>query len=302
MKKLCFVSACLLIASPAAADIPQPVLDMIEAAIATGDADKVTAVMEIARITNPDDADILQEMYRNYQDEQAQTAQAGADAKEAATRSQGLLEGWGGQGQIGGFQSSGNSTNVGVSAALDLEKRGIDWEHLLRIAVDYQRSNGDTTREQFFASYEPRIQIADRLYFYGLAQYERDRFQGFSGRFAASGGLGYRVIDGDNMQLFVKAGPAWRKTQYIGEPSATSFAVLAAGDFDWKISDNIAFTQDVSMFQEDYVTIVSDTGIEAGISDALTARLSYTVEYDSGAPVGRAATDTLTRFTLIYGF
>ena len=44
------------------------------------------------------------------------------------------------------------------------------------------------------------------------------------------------------------------------------------------------------------------SGLEATISDGLTTRLSYTVDYDSNPPAGAVSTDTLTRFTLVYGF
>ena len=40
-------------AAPAAAELPQPVRAMIDAAIATGDAAKVATVLELARQTNP---------------------------------------------------------------------------------------------------------------------------------------------------------------------------------------------------------------------------------------------------------
>ena len=44
------------------------------------------------------------------------------------------------------------------------------------------------------------------------------------------------------------------------------------------------------------------TGLEAKVSDRLTTRLSYDVEYDSNPPAGAVETDTLSRFTLVYGF
>ena len=49
-------------------------------------------------------------------------------------------------------------------------------------------------------------------------------------------------------------------------------------------------------------TLTAVTGIEADLIDSLKARLSYTVDYDSNPPAGAVSTDTLTRFTLIYGF
>jgi putative salt-induced outer membrane protein len=49
-------------------------------------------------------------------------------------------------------------------------------------------------------------------------------------------------------------------------------------------------------------SVFATTGLEAKISDGLTTRLSYTVDYNSNPPAGAVSTDTLTRFTLVYGF
>ncbi len=45
----------LCLSAPAHAELPDPVKAMIEAAIATGDKDKVATVVEFAKQTNPDD-------------------------------------------------------------------------------------------------------------------------------------------------------------------------------------------------------------------------------------------------------
>ncbi|HEX9806920.1 MAG TPA: hypothetical protein VGA34_08505, partial [Alteraurantiacibacter sp.] len=44
---------------PATAELPEPVREMVEAAIANGKKETVAAVIAIARQTNPDDADEL---------------------------------------------------------------------------------------------------------------------------------------------------------------------------------------------------------------------------------------------------
>ena len=302
-----------LLATPVHAQLAQPVRDMIEAAIATGDADTAKAVVDVARTTNPQDVAEIDAMFGNFQSAQAEEAAAAAAAEELAVREAGLFDNWSGEGQIGFFQSSGNTDSMGLTAQIALNREGINWEHKFRAAADFRRNNGATDREQFMAVYEPRYQINDRLFAYALGQYERDRFQGFSGRYSFSGGLGYRVIDNDALRLSVKAGPAWRKTQFVNGTSESNIAALAGLDFDWRISDRIKLTQDtnavadaggsaVAIVDSNNVTLNFVTGLEGKISDSLTARLSYTVEYDSNPPAGAVSTDTLTRFTLVYGF
>lgn len=299
----CAGAAALATPSIALADVPGPVRAMIDAAIATGDADKVATVIELAKSTNPDDAAEIDAIAADFNAQQAAIAEAEAAAEEESIRNAGIFENWQGQGQLGAFRSTGNASNTGVTAGLSLERVGIKWRHKLTGLVDYQETGGVTTREQFLAAYEANYNISSRLYAYGLAQWERDTFQGFSARYAASGGLGYRVIDNENMQLAVKAGPAYRRTEFVGGTSDNSIAGLAALDFDWKISDNLTFTEDAAAFiQSGNSTYTSTTGLTAALGGGLSASVSYAIEHDTNPPLGAVKTDTLSRVTLIYDF
>lgn len=300
-------------AQPAAAELPQPVRAMIDAAIATGDAAKVRTVVDLAKQTNPDDVGEIDALHGAFVAKQGEIAAAEKARKEEEIRTAGLFENWSGSGQIGAFQSSGNSDDAGVSLALNLNRQGIDWEHKVRSSIDYQRSNGRTSREQYLFAYEPRVRISPDLFAYSLAQYERSRQQGFLARYSVSGGVGYDVIDTPSLDLSVKAGPAFRRTELVGGASEDRLGGLAGLDFDWRITDRLTLTQDSNMIAETggSATVIVDssrttlnviTGLEAKMTDRLTTRLSYAVDYDSSRPALAAATDTLTRFTLVYGF
>ena len=223
-----FAPLVALTCAPAQAELPEPVRAMIEAAIATGDAAKVTTLVEIARQTNPDDVAEIDAMAQAFTAERAAQTAAEAAAAQTALRQSHMFDNWSGEGQIGAFQSSGNTDAVGLTAQLQLKRRGIDWEHNLRASTDYRRTSGNTDREQFSAAYEPRFQIQDGLFAYALAQAERNRIQGFASRYAVSGGLGYRVFDAEGLSLSLQAGPAWRQTNLVTGLSESSIAGAAA--------------------------------------------------------------------------
>jgi len=276
---------------------------MIDAAIASGDEASVRTVIDLARSTNPDDAGEIDAILASYETDLAVSQAEAAALEEEEIRSAGLLDNWSGQGQLGAFRSTGNSSNTGITAGLSLERNGINWRHKLTGLVDYQETGGVTTREQFLAAYEANYNVSERMFVYGLAQYERDTFQGFSARYSASGGVGYRVIDNENMQLAVKAGPAYRQTEFVDGTSDSSIAGLAALDYDWQLSENLKFTQDASAFiQSGNSTYTSITGLTAGLGGGLSASLSYAVEHDTNPPLGAVQTDTLSRVTVIYDF
>jgi putative salt-induced outer membrane protein len=271
----------------AAAELPTPIRVVIDAAIATGEAEKVATVFELAKATNPVDIAEVERIEAGYTTAQQERALAETKAQEEAIRSAGLFENWDGKSEIGAFRSTGNSKNTGISAGLKMERTGIDWRHKLRALADYQRSNGVTTREQYLAAYEPNYTLSDGLFVYGLAQYERDRFQGYSARYSVSGGAGLRLVEADNMLLSVKAGPAYRRTEFVTALTDSNVAGLAALDFDFSQSDTLKLTQDASAYvQSANSTFISLTGLEAGLSDGLAARLSYSLEHDTQPPAG----------------
>lgn len=286
---------------------------MIEAAIATGDAAKIAAVVEVAKQTNPADAQEIDGLHNEFLSARREIAAAEKARKEEQIRTAGVLENWSGQGQVGAFHTSGNSSNTGVTLSLALNRAGIDWTHRLRATADYQRSNGRTSREQLLVAYEPRYQIRKDLFGYALAQYESDRFQGFDSRYSVSGGLGYKLIDSKAAQLSVKAGPSWRRVDYLDGTSDNAFGALAGMDFDWQLANRLKFTQDANLVADTggsaaifvdstSTSVLLTTGLEAKVSDSLSTRVSYSVDYDSNPPTGAVSTDTQSRFTLVYGF
>tara|TARA_R100001126_G_scaffold39540_1_gene22005 strand:- start:1032 stop:1979 length:948 start_codon:yes stop_codon:yes gene_type:complete len=300
-------------ATAAQAELPEGARAMIDAAIASGDERKVATVIGLARSTWPEERSTIDAINDQWKITLAARRAAEAEAEQTALINAGMFDRWSGEGELGAFQSSGNTESVGVAAALRLDREGIDWTHSIRLRADYQRQNGSTSREQFAASYEPRWQFDENIFAYGLAQYERDRIQGFSSRYSVSGGLGYRVIDNPKLKLSLKAGPAYRVTDFTDGTSADRLAGLVGLDFDWQMLDRLKLTQDVEALAETggEATLIFDganttinlvTGLDFRVSNRLRSRLSYKVEYDSNPPAGSEGTDTLTRATLIYGF
>ena len=303
----------LLAASPAAATLPEPVRAMIDAAIATGDVRKVDTVIELAKATNPGEVEAIDALQANFRSEQAEQAAQRQEEEQRRIRRAGLFQRWKGKGEVGGSRSTGNTETLGLTGAIALDRKGIDWRHKVNARVDYQRNGGRTTREKYFAAYEPRYDIRDGMFAYGLAQFERDRFQGFDARYALSGGVGARIVDTDALDLSLKAGPALRLTNATDGSNELRLAGLLGLDFDWRITDRLKLTQTtnavteaggaaVAIIDSRNTTLNLVTGIEAKVSDRLSTRFSYAVDYDSNPPIGKVNTDTISRFSFVYGF
>ena len=302
-----------ILSTPAAAALPDPVKEMIDAAIASGDKQDILAIVKIAKATNPDDAAEIDSLMADYTSTQAKIAEAALREKQQA----GFFENWKGQGELGGFRSTGNTQNLGLTGGIKLVKEAVKWRLNFQARGDYERNKGRTTRDQLSATIEPNYKFSKKLYAYGLAQFERDRLQGFSARYTLSGGLGYELVKSKDIRLALKAGPAIRVTNFAGGSSKSSLAGLLGLDFDWTISDHLKFSQDaggtwasdaqgftsaIAVIDSDNATFKATSALDAKLIGSLSARFSYTVEHETNPPVGRFKTDTLSRASLVYDF
>jgi len=306
-------AALATVPAPAMAELPPAVRDMIVAAIETGDKAKVDTIVAIARQTNPDESTAIDALVQPFAAAQEAKRKAAEEEKQKKLRSAGIFRNWKGRVELGAYRSDGNTDAVGLTTSLKLDRKGVDWTHKVAGQIDYRRNSGKTDREKFFFAYEPRYEIGKNLFTYGLAQFERDRIQGYAGRYAISGGLGHKVIDEKDVELSIKAGPAYRKTDFLNGESEESLAALFGVDFDWRLNKRLTLTQDTNLVTEsggaatvflssNSTTLNLATGLEAKVSDRLSTRFTYTVEYDSDPVVGKVGTDTHSRFSLVYGF
>lgn len=283
--------------------LPQPVRAMLEAGMKTDDSAAVSALVKFAIQTNPYDKDEIRDLHRAYNDRRARELAAMTAAKIARIRASGVLELWEGQVEMGAFRSTGNTSNFGVTGAAKLDRKGINWEHMLQARADYQEDRGQVTRSQYSASYQPRYTLDEGFFTYGRAQFERDKIQGFAARYSLAAGLGYRILDRPGMTLALEAGPAARHVNYVDGLDTTTWSTLSSVDFDWTLNPTIKLTQDASAYVgSDNSTFTSLTGLEAGMAKGLKVKLSYSIEHETSPPPGALKTDTISRFSLLYGF
>jgi len=288
--------------SVSAGEIPQPVRAMIEEAIRQDDPAKVDAIISIARATNPASAGEIDALREDYRHKRERLATQEAERDRAELASTGIFENWRGKGEFGAFRATGNSSNIGISVALTADRKGIDWEHQVRGRFDYQKDRA-VEREQYLLAYRPRYTIAGDTFAFGLAQFERDPFQGYDARYSLSGGFGYRVFQRDDLRLAVEAGPAVRRTTLVVGNSEDQLSGRGSLDFEVRLAKALKLTQDASAYLDPVnSTFNSVTALEAGVSDGLVARLSYAVEYETDPGPFSVETDTMSRFSLVYGF
>ncbi|WP_249340150.1 DUF481 domain-containing protein [Sphingopyxis sp. L1A2A] len=282
---------------------PDPVRDMLAAAMAGGKDADVEAVALLAKAAKPDDAADIDVRLAAYRAERQRLKDEAAAAERARLAAAKFWQNWKGEGQIGASQSSGNTKSAGLSAGIALARQGIDWTHKLRAQADYQRTNGRTSVERYIGEIEPQYRVNDRAFAFGLARWEHDRILGYDTRWNLSGGLGYKLIDGKTMSLSLKGGPAWRQTAFVSGLNDSELTALGGIDFGWQLSPTLRLTQVASTIVGEANSSTSSlTALNAKLTGALSARIAYSAQIDTSPPPGIESVDTQTRFTLVYGF
>ncbi len=202
------LAAPLLLANTEPAPIPEPLKAMLDAAMKSGNEAEVATDLQIC----PGRGSGVRRRDRARRSRPGRRTARPSARRPCAMP--GVLDLWHGRAELGGYLTTGNTQDAGVSGSIDLSRETIRWRHKLNFAADYKRSAGVVSREHYLAAYEPNFKFSPRGYVYGAVQYESDRFLGYTSRYSASLGAGYSAIKQPGMKLDLEVGPAYRDTSF----------------------------------------------------------------------------------------
>ncbi|USI72161.1 DUF481 domain-containing protein [Sphingomonas morindae] len=289
--------------SPNAMALPPAARALLERAMADGSPESFAAVAKLARDMYPSGGGQIDALSAENEakiaEKKAADAREKADALAAAT----FLDNWKGEAELGASLATGNSRAVGLYGAFKANKEGLRWRHALTARADYAETDGIATTERIVASYQPRYKVTERLYFYGIAQFEHDRFLGYDQRYTTGPGLGYTLFPGPRFKLDIEGGPAARRTVYIDADPRWSAAARGSVSLVWKPSSWLTLNSDSALYLERRNSnISSTTSLDSRLIGPLKARLSYTLTYEQDTPDVSKNANTLSRVSLVYDF
>jgi len=281
----------LMVAStPAyAADLPDSLATMIREA----HPQERKVVINVAKRMYPGSTKEIDQLVKQIEgDERASNADAG------------LLEGWTGEATLGGYRTTGNTDEWGVSTTLSAKRKGPRWTHELDARVDVKEESGERTEERAYGKYTlRRTFVATRWFAFGRLSFEHDRFSGIDTRFFEAVGLGYRLVNAPSFEWDVMAGPALRQTDYSDDTSASEPAIFARTRLEWRITDTLKLTEEAdSGIAKRNSTLTSTTALTSNLYGRLSGRVSFGIEIETAPPQGREKVDTFTRASLVYDF
>lgn len=293
----------LVLRNPPEAPLPPAIRAMIELSMESGDRKATETVLQVARKAAPRGHAGIDALEGAWKRELAANDARAAAERVQRLRAAGFLDYWGGQLELGASRSTGNNRNLGVVGSLNLQREGLDWRHRVYGRAELQRTNGETTADRAIASWQPNYKFSERAYASGLAQFERDRFAGYSQRYTAGLGIGYSLFTGPRLRLDVEGGPAYRHTKEIDEVDSSRIVGRGSLNLRWQISPTLLLTQNSALFLEEGDTnATATTALDTTLIGALKARFSYDVQYESDVPVGARNLNTQSRASFVYAF
>jgi len=312
-----FISICL--SCVAAADIDPSLKSMLKTAIKSGDEAQISALENIAITTWPEQSDAIKAMIKQLSTTESKQAILAATTPSNKTVDQSLKKEedtgvlkyyldpalWNGQLEIGGGTSTGNTEEQGISIGLSFKRIFAEkWEHDLDANFGYARSQGITTKRNIVGEYKVLWKPWEHFYTMNFLQVEADKFSGYKYRITENLGIGYEIINKDNMLWRVEGGPGVRYNKlYITDITETEFLGRISNTFEMDVWENIKVANKTSaIFTHDATTFDNKIQLSARINAHLAAKLSFSVKHDTGAPVGKKKTDTISRATIVYDF
>ena len=256
------------------------------------------------------------------------TAQSGGEQNQAAAPPPTLVPKteapekpfgeWSGETVIGGNYKNSTQDSMSLHAEFKLTQKIAKWKNTAGVVFDFGRANGETNSQDLKINGRAQRQVSDKLYGFGLASYEDDRFSGFDYQITEGAGVGYQLFDTDRFKFSFEGGPSVRHSLVTTSKELNNELLLRlATELEWNISDTAKFTNETALLLAKNA-VELDTNTFGQVNDAsettntsaldlqiignLSARLSYEIHFRSDPPQGGQTTESTARVSLVHHF
>ena len=221
-------------------------------------------------------------------------------AEEAATK-ENAKQNWEAAAELGYVKTSGNSETKNLNAKFDASTGYNAWKHALHLETLNSSSNDVRSAEKYLASAQSDYFISERAYALGVLTWEKDKFDGFDYQTSIALGMGYKVIQDDDMKLSVELAPGYRVSEFEDGNNEEDAIVRFAEKFSWKLSENATLDQSFSTEAGDSNTVTRfGAAITSQVAGDLSMKVGYYIKHNSDVADGNDKTDRETAVTLVY--
>jgi len=221
--------------------------------------------------------------------------------------------GWSGEGSFGAGVTTGNTETSDYNAGVKLAHRGAQWAQSGEFAAEYGETEQVESKNRLRAAGQIDRFFGERASSYGRLTWDRDEFSGFENRYFVGLGAAYKVIVSEASAWTLQGGPGYRIEEVreqmsdddppVTIPASTeeSFGAALGSRFKHQFNPFVEVTDDTDVtYSETSTRLTNSLAFNFRLVEGLSARLAYEVNHDTNPPEGFAATDTATRFSVVY--
>jgi putative salt-induced outer membrane protein len=203
--------------------------------------------------------------------------------------------------------TSGNSDtksyNLDFALKHDPGKKGIFKADGFYLRAD---ADGEATvdRMGLGARYEYALRRGGRLFSFGEVRFLRDVFKDVDRLITPTIGLGYRLVDRDNLKFAVDGGVGLAFEKLSDLDGTTDGAVSAGESFSWKLSKSASLVHaarglwKINDFADAYYHL--EVGVLTSLANRFDLKLSFVDEYKTKPPGDKKKNDSAVLATVVF--
>jgi len=224
-------------------------------------------------------------------------------------------DGWSGESSLSAGLTTGNTETSEAGLGIDLDRGAGDWNFGVQLSGDYGKEDGVESRNRYFGAVDLEHDFNDTMFTFGRASYEVDQFTGFDSRTFVGGGVGWHVLDDEDHHWTVRGGPGFKidevKRQITTDSTGTvtitpasteeSLGAVAQSEYFYAFNEAVSLSNKTNVvYGQESTQINNSIGLTAALNGHLAARVSFDVRHDTAPQPTYEATDTATKFSLVY--
>jgi putative salt-induced outer membrane protein YdiY len=226
---------------------------------------------------------------------------------DAGLLSTGLLQGWERELEVGINGSDGNSESLSIHAGFKADYKDSEDVWKFRAAYDKASSDGEESRNQFFADLEKDWLWTESDWFaFAQGRYDWDEYKDWDQRISFSVGPGYQFVKNNTWDISGRVGLGGNKT-YGNEDEDFTLEALLGMNVGWTISERESVD-----FATTYYPSLDDGGEYRNITTLdwkmkmeergkLAMKIGLSNEYDSEATGDDEKNDFKYYLALVWG-
>ncbi|WOH36188.1 DUF481 domain-containing protein [Thalassotalea fonticola] len=213
---------------------------------------------------------------------------------------------WSGDVDFGYTNLTGNTEETTTSGKVHVLRESAPWKYVAHFETLYSESNDEKSAERWGAFTRLEYNFTEKNYVFGRISYDEDKFSGYDSQSTATAGLGWNLIESEDMDWDFETGVGYRSAKVedplVAEDEEETIVRLSTL-FSWKFSPTASFVQLLSTeIGEENTISLSESALKVQVIGQLSLKLSYIVKHTEEVPVDTEDTDTETVVSVTYSF